>query len=62
MESSRPEIDQRCRPELLEPHRFFSVVVGQAVAQGGDHGPRCGVDGEPEDVGTVVVADRVELP
>ena len=47
---------------LRQPHRVDSSVVGQVVAQGGDHGPRRGVDGEPEDVGTVVVADRVEQP
>src|SRR4029453_6164260 len=35
-------------------------VVGEAVAKRGDDGPRCGVDGEPEHVGAVVVADRVE--
>lgn len=34
--------------------------VGEAVVQLGDNRPRCGVDGKPEHVGTVVVADRVE--
>ena len=38
------------------------VIRCRSCCATGDHGPRCGVDGEPEHVGTVVVADRVEQP
>src|SRR5947209_2147069 len=36
-------------------------IVGSSAIELGDRGARGGVDGQAEDVGTVVVADRVEL-